>query len=100
MDNYLHNFGEKTLDKNTRERVILICLGIILILPIFLNFFPQNMRDKSDFGDIKDFLLSLANGDDIYEDNDDFNNATPISAGYYSNLTAADLFKAHLSVVF
>ncbi|KKL21102.1 hypothetical protein LCGC14_2448790, partial [marine sediment metagenome] len=22
------------------------------------------------------------NGDDIYEDNDEFNNATPISAGY------------------
>ncbi|HEC37719.1 hypothetical protein LCGC14_0720300 [marine sediment metagenome] len=86
------------MDKSTRERVILICLGIILILPIFLNFFPQNMRDKSDFGDNKDSLLSLANGDDIYEDNDDFNNATPISAGYYSNLMAADEDWYNLSV--
>jgi len=82
LNNYLHNFGEKTLDKNTRERVILICLGFIFIFPIFSNLFSQNLRYKSEFGNSKDFLLSSANGDDIYEDNDEFNNATPISAGY------------------
>jgi hypothetical protein len=68
LNNYLSNFGEKTLDKSTREKAILICLGIIFILPIFLNFFNQNPINKSDFGNNKDFCLKQANGDEINEE--------------------------------